>query len=409
MKKRVEERRLWLRGHLPPDQSSKEQLRLYKNAGFNVLAMTEDFVKSESQAYLDCLKYAEEVGLNVYVCEHHEFPRYWQKHFSNVDLSAYPAVTGLYMHDEPNKDEVKELAKEYVPWFKENYEQTGMAWFLNTYCGEVTYFQGPAADYLDFLMEVVYNQLETDNKYLSIDEYPLRRDAAGKMYLDEREWVPYTALTAMKCRDNGVRFGAYMQTFGGEWCDCRFPNSIEELRFMAYLYLSFGAQDLGYFIYRTGSEWGFQGLITEAGKPTDKYYLVKQLNEELLSFDCEYLQYNWKGALTIDGERNEKPNEPFIKTREFLQYADTEIVGVKAEKDLIVGCFEKSKTERAYTLVSYGEPTVAEGNKVELVFKTAKKLQIRRNGVMETVEIKDGKLSLEMKQGEGIFIQTITK
>ena len=43
-------------------------------------------------------------------------------------------------------------------------------------------------------------------------------------------------------------------------------------------------------------------------------------------------------------------------------------------------------------LISYGEPTVNEGNKVELIFKTAQKLQIRRNGVVETVELKDGKL-----------------
>ena len=62
---------------------------------------------------------------------------------------------------------------------------------------------------------------------------------------------------------------------------------------------------------------------------------------------------------------------------------------------------------RAYVLVSYGEPTVKEGNKVELVFKTAEKLSIRRNGIEETVEIKGGKLRLDMKQGEGIYIQTL--
>ena len=60
-------------------------------------------------------------------------------------------------------------------------------------------------------------------------------------------------------------------------------------------------------------------------------------------------------------------------------------------------------------LISYGEPTVNEGNKVELIFKTAQKLQIRRNGVVETVELKDGKLVLDMKQAEGIFIQTVSK
>ena len=406
MEKRCE-RRLLIDGSLPPDPSSKDQLRLYKNAGFNILFMTEDFVKSCSQAYFDCLKYAEEVGLNVHLKEHHERGKYWSKHFSHVDLNEYPSVVGFFMCDEPNKNDLKVVAKEYVPFFKEKYEKTGMNFVINTYCGETEHFDGPAEEYLDTMMEIIYNRLDTENKYLTIDEYPLSRNVLGQKYLNDSEWVPYTALTAKKCRDNGVRFGACVQSFGGEWCDCRMPNSMEELRFMTYLYLAFGAQLLNYFVYRTGHEWGFLGLISESGSPTETYYLVKRMNEELLSFDREYLSYDWKGALVIDGAKNEKPNQPFIKTREFLSYEDTEVTVDKAEKDVIVGCFEKGKNDRAYVLVSYGEPTIKEGNVVELTFKTAKKLAVRRNGVKETVEVKDGKLTLEMKQGEGIYIQML--
>ena len=406
MAQRYEEKRLWLRAALPPDQSSIDELRLYKNAGFNVVIMTEDFVKACSKAYFDCLKYAEEVGLNVYIKEHRQFPQYFTKYFSCKDLNEYPSVTGFYIKDEPNKDQVKILAKEYVPFFKEKYDATGMDFFLNTYCGETTHFQGSANDYLDLLMDLVYNKLETPNKYLSIDEYPLRRGADGKNFMVDNEWVPYTALTAVKCRDNGVTFGGYVQTFGGGYCDARMPVSIEEIRFMAYVNLAFGAGCLGSFVYRTAPEWGFLGVVSEAGTPNPQYYLVKQLNEELLSFDREYLSYAWKGALVVDGARNEKPNEPFAKTREFLPYEDGELGVERAEKDLIVGCFEK-ETGHAYILVSYGEPTVKEGNIVTLTFKETKQVNIRRNGVEETASVEDGKLTLEMKHGEGIFIQTV--
>ena len=398
-----QERRLVISACLPPDQSDKDQLRLYKNAGFNVLYMTEDFVHSNSKAYFDCLKYAEEVGLSVYLKEHMEFPNYWSKHFSHVDIEKYPSVTGFYIKDEPNKEEVYQLAKEYLPFFKEKGEKQGKAFFLNTYCGETTHFMGSANDYMDLLMELVYNKLDTDNKYLSLDEYPLRRTAEGKNYMTDAEWVPYTAQAARKCRDNGVRFGSCLQTFGGEWCDCRMPKTVEEIRFMAYLYLAFGAQHLDYFVYRTSHKWDFMGMVNEAGAPSNLYYIVKQVNEELLSFDREYLTYSWTGALVIDGARNETPNKPFIKTREFLEYEDKDITVEKAEKDLIVGCFERGKRERAYILVSYGEPTVKEGNTVTLTFKNAKKVSVQRNGVKETVELENGKLILEMKQGEGVF------
>lgn len=400
------ERRLIISACLPPDQSDKDQLRLYKNAGFNVLYMTEDYVLSCSRAYFDCLKYAEEVGLNVYLKEHLDFPNYWSKHFSQIDLNKYPAVKGFYIKDEPNKEELYELAKEYVPFFKEKGEKQGKAFFLNTYCGETAHFMGSANDYMDLMMELIYNKLDTDNKYLSLDEYPLRRNSKGNFMVDD-EWVPYTAQAAAKCRDNGVRFGSCVQTFGGGYCDARLPVCIEEIRFMVYLYLAFGVQHLDYFVYRTSHRWEFMGMVSEAGTPSKLYYIVKQVNEELLSFDREYLSYDWKGALVIDGVRNQIPNQPFVKTREFLKYKDKELTVEKTEKDLIVGCFEKDNFLRAYVLVSYGEPTVKEGNKVELVFKTAEKLSIRRNGIEETVEIKGGKLRLDMKQGEGIYIQTL--
>ncbi len=392
-----QERRVVISASLPPDQSDKDQLRLYKNAGFTVLYMTEDFVLPCSKAYFTCLQYAEEVGLEVYLKEQLQFPYYWSKNFSHVDIEKYPSVTGFFMKDEPSKDELYMFAKEHVPFFKAKYEKTGKAFVVNTYCGETEHFKGSANDYLDLMMELIYDKLDTPNKYLSIDGYPLRRGVDGKNYLDDKEWVSYTALTALKCRDSGVRFGACM--LGGEWCDCRLPNSVEELRFMAYLYLAFGAQHLDYYIYRSG-------MISKTGMPTDLYYLVKQLNEELFSFDREYLSYAWKGALVIDGARNQTPNEPFIKTREFVPYEDKEITVEKAEKDLIVGCFEK-ESAHAYILVSYGEPSVNEGNEVELTFQTAKKLSVRRNGVEEIVEVNSGKLTLDMKQGEGIFIQTV--
>ena len=407
MEKRCEERRLWIVGALPPDQSSKDQLRLYKNAGFNLLDMTEDFVKPCSQAYFDCLKYAEEIGLKVHIKEHKEFPYYWSKHFSHVNLNDYPAVIGLFMTDEPQGDDLEPLAQEYLPFFKEKYEKTGMNFVINTVCGEWQYFYRTAEEYLDLLIGSVYNKLETPNKYLSIDEYPLRRDAHGKNYLDGREWIPYTALTAKKCRDNGIRFGACMQTFAGECCDCRMAWTMEELRFMAYIYLAFGSEILYYFVYRTSHEWGFMGMVSEQGVPNDLYYTVKKLNEELLSFDREYLTYAWKGALVIDGEKDENPREPFAKTREFLPYEDEEIKVERAARDVIVGCFAKNGSDRAYIVVTYAEPLVEKGNIVEITFKTAKKLSIQRNGVKEVVEIQGGKLTLEMAQGEGIYIQTL--
>ena len=46
---------------------AEKQLKRYMRAGFNLVAMTEDFVKAESQAYLNCLRLCEKLGLDVYI------------------------------------------------------------------------------------------------------------------------------------------------------------------------------------------------------------------------------------------------------------------------------------------------------------------------------------------------------
>ena len=148
-------------------------------------------------------------------------------------------------------------------------------------------------------------------------------------------------------------------------------------------------------------------MVSEQGVPNALYYLVKDLNHELLAFDREYLSYAWQGIMVVDGAKNEKPTEEFIKTREFLPYEDEELAVEGAEKDLLVGCFKKGENERAYVVVTYAEPLLQEGNRVELVFKTATKLKIRRNGKEDTLEVKDGKLTLDIKQGEGSYMQTL--
>lgn len=419
-------RRLGIRADCPPDCTSDEQLKMYQRANFNILTMTEDFVRARSKAYLDCLRNCEKLGLDVYLRGYGQyFGEYFEKFFTGVDFNDYPAVKGFFFLDEPAGCDIPRIANAAVDWFNDTYAETGMDFYLNSYCGEVPWHLCmPSEDFHEYLMTEIYDKLNTENKILTIDEYPLRRGIDGKKYLDEREWIPYTAQVARICRDHGVKFGGYLQTFGGDYVDARIPDTIEEIRFMAYVYLAFGAQHIGYFVYLGNRDIGFMGLVNDAGRPSKLYYHARALNEELLSFDIEYLSYDWKGTLVIDGESNETPNEAFAKTREFLPYADKELTAVTAENNLIVGCFEKGKNEHAYIVVSYGEPTVQQDNKMTFTLKTAKKLEILRNGrkvttetkmekvnglkPREIVEVKDGKVEIELKYGEALFIKTIS-
>ena len=402
------EKRLGIRADLPPDQSSKDQLRIYMNAGFNILTMTEDFVRAESQAYLDCLKLCEEIGLDVYIRGYSlETPYYFDRHFPFTDFKKYPAVKGFFVTDEPWKEQLEEVAEYYVPWFNEKYADAGMAWYLNTYCGEsYAHLGGTVKEHFDYAMKNVYAKLNTENKFFTSDEYPLRRAENGKKYIeDNKEFIPYTALQARVCRDNKVKFGGYIQSFSG-FCDMRKPCSTGEFRFLAYTYLAFGVQQLSYFGYRATNEWGFDCIVTEDGRPTEQYKYVKELNKELLSFDREYLSYEWKGALIIDGSVEAETQDRFQQARDNLEYQDQEIKKVESEYDFIVGCFDDGE-KKAYVLFNYGEPTVSRNNNVKLHFNSIKKFEVLRNGKRSVEEVVDGTLSLEIKNGDGLFIKEI--
>ena len=97
---------------------------------------------------------------------------------------------------------------------------------------------------------------------------------------------------------------------------------------------------------------------------------------------------------------------------------------VKAQNDLICGCFEK-KNKHSYVLVNYGEPTLGKVNEFELQFKKAKEIEVVVNGgkvieecitgahnvekadKRERIKVIDGKVKLTLKDGDGMFIKVI--
>lgn len=408
MKENNKPRRLGIRADLPPDPSSDEQIKLYKRAGFNILTMTEDYVRAKSKAYLDCLKRCEKLGMDVYLRGYpSDVGDYFEKHFTGVDFNQYPAVKGFFLIDEPSKADIPAVAR-YVNWYNDNYAKEDKDFLINTYCGThplIGESVQEVTQYLQLLMDEIYNKLNTDNKILGVDEYPLRRNEQNVPYLSDKEWIPYTALTAKICSKNNVKFSAYMQTFGGGYCDARLPQTIEELRFMAYTYLAFGVSHIDYFVYMSSAVWGFIGIVDETGRPTPLYYKVRSMNEELLSFDIEYLSYTWEGTLFLDGKESSVANAEFSQARDILAYKDDLIQDCVSDRDTIVGCFRKDGNSRAYIVMTYGEPTKKTTNKIEFTFKNAKKLEIVRNGVKEYTDVNGNKAVIEVNSGDGLFIK----
>ena len=131
------------------------------------------------------------------------------------------------------------------------------------------------------------------------------------------------------------------------------------------------------------------------------------MNKEILSFDREYLSYEWKGTLILDGTKMPEADPTFPLAREYMKYPkDDGIDNISAEYDMMVGCFDKDG-KKAYVFANYGEPTEKLTNKVSIKFNKITKLEIIKNGQRSIVDVKDGQFILEVDNGDGYFIKEI--
>lgn len=101
---------------------------------------------------------------------------------------------------------------------------------------------------------------------------------------DEPQYFLNLALSRRRALDAGIPFMNIVQT--SSWGPTlsaspdspRVPNG-DEVRFLVYTTLAYGAQGISYYVY---SFPGHQGNITEAdGTPKPLYHVLKSLNPEL--------------------------------------------------------------------------------------------------------------------------------
>ena len=125
---------------IPPNPTNREQLQLYKDAGFNAMPYDEGFVKAEDvvrygedSTYIQGLKVCEEYGIDAFIRPHKDYvsyvpttePCYYEKYFSDIDFRDYPAVKGFCVVDEPSLGQVQDVGDRYLTWFNENYGGEG--------------------------------------------------------------------------------------------------------------------------------------------------------------------------------------------------------------------------------------------------------------------------------------------
>ena len=163
-----------------------------------------------------------------------------------------------------------------------------------------------------------------------------------------------------------------------------------------------------YFNYYAPGADGCDSLIDcQTGERTKAYYWAKEVNNEIHSFEKAYLNFKWEGSMYYDaGMKNKQFSllETSISTHQRLLRVEGNtdvLVGVFTDEDGINGATD------GFVVMNYSDPYYSnkgETDNVVLTFEDATHVLVYKDGKQYIAELTDGKLSMYLEAGEGVFV-----
>lgn len=430
---------------VPPNPFYGDDLQLYKDLGFTHYILTEDFVPmvengTLSKDYQEAIEILTEAGFEVWIRNHQNDPSYFQitqtKTGSNYgfqysleprditdDFSAYPAVTGFYMMDEPfqltkTDDPATEDREDLHPAFDQL--DTLIAW-KNTYYPDAFwhinhvgsgswdhYPQGTTyADFIDAYVENVIKKLEGNGgKSICMDNYPLP-DGGGTIKEGFLHDVLVLAHATKNYNDSvpenqQATMGICLQTFQDVRLKLRDITSANDITLQMYTGMAAGARLFEYFLYRSMDSLGMYGIVNENGEKRI-YDYVLEANERALPFERVVCAFDWYG-MTVNHSRESGEENIFDIVSGLVTNETGVLTKVESRYDAIVGCFKQGQQD-GYMVVNYTAPDLNQSNMVTLTFPgCTTALVYTEEGVEQVDLLEDGSYRVTLGCGQAAFI-----
>ena len=397
-----EDDREMLIGAWDAPMNTLEDIQIAKDMGLTHMFLDQYHAKRGTQAYEDALKLYEEVGLNVIIQTTNAFKQEGSLN-DNTDYSQFPAVDYINYWDEPYWSTMERVAELYAEHIAK-YGADGLAPFGNLFPNSATStFEGHSyKEYVERWAELVLSQVPEENRWLSIDLYPL--EERNGMPVMRSNWLGCIETAALQAQKSNCKVHFFIQAT--EHYNYRAVKE-EDIRFQFYVNMAFGVQGFSYFTYADSVLDDFELSCVsrlESGKIHDTYYMAQTVNNEIKKFDHVYLNYEWQGTMAVLGKNNEDGyNLNFdgltasLETLELCKRWD-------ATEDALIGVFKDKDGNDALIVTNFTDPANLQSNLVRFDFKDVSKVRIYRGGVAYDYEVVNNRLDVELAPGEGVFI-----
>ena len=321
----------------------------------------------------------------------------------------HPGLIGFLMYDEPCSTDFSTLAD-----LKQKFDAVmpaGKLFYVNLFpsCAAGTSLVGALnwaagnRDYDKYYVTQFLTQLDVE--VLSWDNYSLlngngiRSDYFYNFEVMASKNVPmwYTMLSS----GHGTTSASYAT-----------PTE-DELRWQMAVAMTYGVQNIDHYTY-VSHESDYSCMVEyETWNPTDLYYDIQTVDNEILAWDNIYMAYDWVGVGVHSANSN---NAMLTKLSKTLTLSDYGVADVSASENLLVGVFAYNG-QNAYMVTNAGSVgTTAVGDGVNFSMNNTtvtltlddadyKCVAIVDNGEISYVAVNaDNTVSLNVEAYEGVFV-----
>ena len=387
-------------GWVAPESYSDDMLEKIAAAGLTSVSFaaagTQYIAPADLSASKDIIKQYAKYGINVYTVG-------GIVDFASIgDFANYGNVLGL-MLDEPNKSQIDEIAAAVDTFNLANVgKKVLIVNLLPSYASAVTSDFSTYSAYLQYLYDNVLSKLKCE-LWISVDRYPIVRDAKGNPTLD-LGWLDDVEAVATFAKANGLKKNFFIQTMpygSGGFNDShdRTPTKAD-ITLQYYALLAYGYDSISLFCLGTpapdGTTFldGQNAMINRNNETTDIYTAVKEVNEELNKFDFILNRFSWEAAV--------------LKTSSLSTSVQAKKIGLKdissTKNALFSHLVDETRGREAYCVVNYNDTSLNYTNTITLTFSGETILTVIQNGGFRTVTSTSGEFTFTLGVGESIIV-----
>lgn len=250
------------------------------------------------------------------------------------------------------------------------------------------------------------SKVQTD--YISYDHYPLFGDGVNTSVTPDFLYNMDIMQTKLREEGRDRRLWTFLQSiqFGGK---NRPLASKADASFQAYSFLAYGGDGIQWFCYACPPEndgatfFGNNALVDRNYDKTATYDYVQSTNRDIQALMPYYKNFEWKGVM-LSNVYDDTGNFSYLESSENVLTGNKTLKKFESTEDAFTGVFEDKDGRQGFLVVNFTDPAKKAQNTVTMTLDGATHAIVVKNGESTVEKVQGGKLTLNMKEGEGYFV-----